>query len=117
MSAIYREITFISASQHHVFGLLSTGDVFLYRHFGENLTLVRGMPQFCQGTRAEADRGRGIFAMCGARRIVHDYSRRDGMNVVMMKYNGSDGIILVRKDGVWLWQGGDLWGYVFKFQS
>ena len=26
----------------------------------------------------------------------------------MMKYNGSDGIILVRKDSVWLWQGGGL---------
>ena len=44
-TALYREITFISASQHHVFGLLSTGGVFLYCHLGRNLTLIRGMPQ------------------------------------------------------------------------
>ena len=46
----------------------------------------------------------GILAMCGARRIVHDYSKRDNKNI-LMKYNGSDGIILIRKDGVWIWQG------------
>ena len=69
------------------------------------------LPQFSDGTRGEAaDRGgRGILGLCGgAKRIVHDYSRRDGIDVVMMKYNGSDGIILVRRDGVWLWQGGGL---------
>ena len=69
------------------------------------------MPQFCEGTASKAERigGLGFFAMCGARRIVHDYSKRDNKNI-LMKYNGSDGIILIRKDSVWIWQGRDFLG-------
>ena len=42
---IQREIAFISASEHHVVGLLSTGDAFVYCHLGQSLALVRGLPQ------------------------------------------------------------------------